>query len=77
MNRVGDIGYLIGSAVLYDVLSTLDFSILYTVLGYQFDYLLEDRWSGIPTNFVSAVDAACLFFLIGVVAKSAQIGLHT
>lgn len=66
MNRIGDIGYLIGVSLLYSSYFSLDFSILYTVLGV--DPMGSD---------VFIFDAVCFFFLLGVIAKSAQVGLHT
>jgi NADH-quinone oxidoreductase subunit L len=70
MNRVGDIGYLIGIALLYTSVSSLDFSVLYVLISVAPETL---SFAVIPHT----VDTICGFLLVGVIAKSAQIGLHT
>ena len=63
MNRVGDIGFIIVISLLYPVWYSLDFDILHIVI--QFTSINVD------------LDFVLGFFIVGVVAKSAQIGIHT
>jgi proton-translocating NADH-quinone oxidoreductase chain L len=71
MNRIGDIGFLIGMSLLFNLCYSLDFSTLVVLLPiyveYNFMYL----------DYFSYLDSLSFFFFIGVVGKSAQIGLHT
>jgi NADH:ubiquinone oxidoreductase subunit 5 (subunit L)/multisubunit Na+/H+ antiporter MnhA subunit len=70
MNRVGDIGFLIGVSLIFSCCYTLDFSVLEVLLP-----VMQEM------NFVyyniSVLDLVCFFFYIGVMGKSAQLGLHT
>src|SRR6185437_8548547 len=74
MNRIGDIGFLIGTSLTFAVFKTLDFETLHGGIA-----ALE----GITPSFTSligtvdALEIICFFLFIGVAGKSAQIGLHT
>jgi NADH-quinone oxidoreductase subunit L len=65
MNRIGDLGLLIGIFIIGSLFSTLDFSTLKTVITSAKD--VNDLWI--------AIAALCLF--IGATGKSAQIPLYT
>ena len=71
MNRIGDIGFLIGVSLLFNLCYSLDFSTLAVLLPiyveYDFMYLY----------YFSYVDTISFFFFVGVIGKSAQLGLHT
>lgn len=75
MNRIGDIGFLIGVSLTFALFKTVDFSALNhlaSVVSQHHPYWIS--WNGINICYL---DAICFFFLIGVVGKSAQLGLHT
>ncbi len=65
MNRIGDLGLLIGIFIIGSLFSTLDFSTLKTIITSAKD--VNDLWI--------AIAALCLF--IGATGKSAQIPLYT
>nr|ABI53792.1 NADH dehydrogenase subunit 5 [Placozoan sp. BZ2423] len=68
VNRVGDVGVILGIVLIYKTIGTLDFSALevgFVVRGRIFD-------SG-PDPFVTIG----ILLLIGCIGKSAQLGLHT
>jgi NADH:ubiquinone oxidoreductase subunit 5 (subunit L)/multisubunit Na+/H+ antiporter MnhA subunit len=72
MNKIGDIFFLLGMMVCYRIFKTLNFSIVFTLAGYLKDYKI------IFLGFsVTGVELMCICFLIGAMAKSAQMGLHT
>ena len=63
VNRIGDMGFVVGLLLLFQQFSTLEFAILS-------DKVVE---GGVNLNLISW---ACLFLFIGVVGKSAQIPLY-
>lgn len=72
LNRIGDFGLMLGLIFLYLVFNTLDFDIIFNIASefgnssiFLFNYPLK------------ILNLAALFLLIGVMGKSAQIGLHT
>ncbi|WP_282787609.1 NADH-quinone oxidoreductase subunit L [Flavobacterium croceum] len=65
MNRIGDLGFLIGIFILGSLFSTLDFSTLKTLIT-----------SGTNAN-VTLLSLAALSLFIGATGKSAQIPLYT
>jgi NADH-quinone oxidoreductase subunit L len=64
MNRIGDLGFLLGMFILYIVFKTLDFKIIFSSLTYEKPGTL-------------AITAATLLLFIGAIGKSAQIPLFT
>jgi NADH-quinone oxidoreductase subunit L len=60
-NRVGDFGFLLAAFLMFWYMGSL-----------QFDQVFEAA-SGVPTGIIAAI---CLFLLIGVTGKSAQIPLY-
>lgn len=75
MNRIGDIGFLIGAALTFTLFKTIDFAALnHLTSNLSEQHPLWICWNGINIGYI---DAICFFFLIGVVGKSAQLGLHT
>lgn len=75
MNRIGDIGFLIGVVLTFTLFKTLDFSVLSVLVSEM--ALEQPYWTLFAGFHVLYLDAICFFFLIGVVGKSAQLGLHT
>ena len=75
VNRIGDIGFLIGIALIYAHCGTLDLASLFG----QNDLLAGAADSGIISNMnrdASWVTIAGLAFFVGAMAKSAQFPLH-
>jgi NADH-quinone oxidoreductase subunit L len=72
MNRIGDIGIIIGIYVIYDMFQTLQFNAIFNIIntGYQKNY---EIWE----NMISGYEIIALLLLFGAIGKSAQIGLHT
>nr|YP_010118122.1 NADH dehydrogenase subunit 5 [Turritopsis lata]QQW46722.1 NADH dehydrogenase subunit 5 [Turritopsis lata] len=62
VNKVGDLGLLLGMMMIFTMLGSLNYNLF------------------IPTNYLISnsylSDLACFFLLVGVIGKSAQIGLH-
>lgn len=72
MNRVGDVGYVLGILTLYSIFSTLDFEPIFAgVRGKQAE-MLE-----IAGGSYNGLTVATLLLFIGAMGKSAQLGLHT
>src|SRR5690606_17567263 len=66
VNRIGDIGFLIGIALVYAHCGTLDLSVLFNQTGTQIAIDKNATW----------VTFAGLAFFLGAMAKSAQFPLH-
>ena len=64
MNKVGDIGVLLGIIMLWIFIGSTDYSTIFSSLNYMFN---NTFW----------LEISALLLLIGVIGKSAQIGLHT
>ena len=72
INRIGDIGFLLGAVLVFVVYNTLDFTVLQLLASPELNTVYFIKSTGIYYQ-----DIICFFFLIGVVGKSAQLGLHT
>ena len=72
MNRIGDIGFLLGAVLVFVVYNTLDFTVLQLLASPELNtvYFMQE-------SAIYYTDVICFFFLVGVVGKSAQLGLHT
>ncbi|NGM72624.1 NADH-quinone oxidoreductase subunit L [Sphingobacterium sp. SGL-16] len=68
MNRIGDLGFLIGLAILFSTFGTLDLVEIFGKDGLFFQGII-DHHSGLIT-------AAGICFFLGAMAKSAQFPLH-
>nr|YP_006665713.1 NADH dehydrogenase subunit 5 [Craspedacusta sowerbii]AEO93238.1 NADH dehydrogenase subunit 5 [Craspedacusta sowerbii] len=64
VNRVGDVGLILGMILIWLTFGTLEFSALFSSSVFL--------WVSDQTLFL-----ICLFLLIGAIGKSAQLGLHT
>jgi len=64
INKVGDIGLLLGIILIWVEIGSLDYD---SIFSYSF-FIVRDNWN---------LDIISLLLLIGVIGKSAQIGLHT
>jgi proton-translocating NADH-quinone oxidoreductase chain L len=67
INRVGDYGLLIGTCLLFALTNTLDIFTNFAAIP----VLIKQNF------FYESIQIICLLFFIGVVGKSAQIGLQT
>lgn len=75
MNRVGDICFIIAIALVYHSFYTLDFHIL-PLLTPWINLFYETNFEFF--NYECSLETLiCFCILLGVVAKSAQVGLHT
>jgi proton-translocating NADH-quinone oxidoreductase chain L len=72
VNRIGDLGFLIATALIFFLFRSLEFSVIFP-LAIFFEsaqiVLFSTKWS-----FISLI---CFFLFIGSCGKSAQLGLHT
>ena len=64
INKVGDIGLLLAIVLIWIEVGSLDYD---SIFSYSF-FIIKDNWS---------LDLISVLLLIGVIGKSAQIGLHT
>jgi len=72
INRIGDFFLTVGILSIYIVFKTLDFSVIFSLLPYTFNYTLSFL------NFsIDAVTLVSFFLFMGAMGKSAQIGLHS
>jgi len=72
VNRIGDIGFVLGALTLFILFGTFDFSSMFELMeAHQNDLFY---FLGLP---VHALTLASFLLFIGAMAKSAQIGLHT
>lgn len=70
VNRVGDFGFILGIALVFSHISSLDYADLFANIA-----LLNIHISWLPTGW-KILDMVGLLFFIGAMAKSAQIPLH-
>lgn len=68
INRVGDYGLLIGICLLFSLTQSIDIFTNFLIVP----LLIKQK-----IFFYDSIQIVCLLFFIGVVGKSAQIGLHT
>ena len=70
INRVGDMFFILGIAMIYSAFGSFDFKTIFTNIDYIDSYNLENYFG------LTYIDFSCLFLFIGAMAKSAQIPLH-
>jgi len=74
VNRVGDMGFLLGIAIVFYYFNTLDYQTIFanvdSIAAAKPLFQLSDNWS------VSGMTLACILLFIGAMGKSAQIPLH-
>lgn len=71
MNRVGDWGLTIGILYIYGVYQNVEYSIISGMGGVMMGE------GGITGSYMRGIEVMTVYILIGAIAKSAQIGLHT
>lgn len=72
VNRIGDLGFLLGIAVIFDQLNTLDYATVFAGAPTLLDHTIA-FW---PGTACSALTLACVLLFIGAMGKSAQVPLH-
>jgi NADH-quinone oxidoreductase subunit L len=72
LNRVGDFGLLLGFISLYYFFGTVDYSVIFMLIGYMCD--LHFLFLNFQINILSYIS---ILIFIGVMSKSAQFGLHS
>lgn len=72
VNRIADIGFVLGMITLFVIFGTLDFNDLFSLAQEHH----EDSFHFLNTEY-HALTLACIMLFIGAMGKSAQIGLHT
>ena len=70
VNRVGDLGFLLGMFLIYSTFGTLDFETLRSVVG-EFGH-----GGGAIRVDVDAITSICLLLFVGCMGKSAQVPLY-
>lgn len=65
VNRVGDVGLVLGRFVIYDTFQSLDYGVVFAMTPIR------------AQDYPNAILIACLLLFVGAVGKSAQLGLHT
>ncbi|KAM9999471.1 hypothetical protein ACTFIY_002726, partial [Dictyostelium cf. discoideum] len=71
LNRFGDFGLFFGILLVFLVFKSVDFSVIFTVAPFITEYTLN--LLGYEVNAITLIGS---FIVIGVVGKSAQLGLH-
>ena len=72
VNRIGDVGFVLGILTLFVIFGTLDFTAIFELV----DAHQNDTFTFLNGQYHALTLASFLFF-IGAMGKSAQIGLHT
>lgn len=79
MNRIGDIGFLVGIMIIYGQFHTLDIDALFGENGLIISSIIKDNFWVYGTQQIPEIwlTLAGIGFFIGAMAKSAQFPLHT
>ena len=72
VNRIGDLGLILGIFLTYFTFKSLDFTIVFSLTPY-FSY----KYLYIYNNYFPVLEIISFFMFIGAMGKSAQLGLHT
>ncbi|MGE3921051.1 MAG: NADH-quinone oxidoreductase subunit L, partial [Gammaproteobacteria bacterium] len=72
VNRIGDLGFIVGIAAILDYCNTLDYSTVFT----QASYLASTSIQVLPGLHWSLLSVICILLFIGAMGKSAQMPLH-
>jgi proton-translocating NADH-quinone oxidoreductase chain L len=72
INKIGDSFFLLGLLIIFHIYRTLDFAIIFSLTP----YLVNKYFLFCGFNCL-IIDTICFFLFIGVMTKSAQLGLHT
>jgi len=69
VNRVGDLGFVLGIGLIYTYCGSLDYSVVFAKAGAL-------AATGLPATGGSVITAICICLFIGAMGKSAQFPLH-
>ena len=72
VNRVGDLGFLIGIAAIYQYFGTLDYAAVFAIAP-QLANTTVQVLPGVSTGVITLI---CILLFVGAMAKSAQVPLH-
>ncbi len=72
VNRVGDLGFILGIAAILDYFGSVDFNAVFV----QAPQLVHTTISILPGSSWSIITVICLLLFIGAMGKSAQVPLH-
>lgn len=72
VNRVGDLGFLLGLAAILDYFNTLDYATVFNNAA----NLANTSISLFPNTHASIITVICILLFIGAMGKSAQVPLH-
>lgn len=71
INRIGDFGLALGLFAFYSVFRSLNYNVIFALVSYVQEFKILFLGS-----VYSSIDVICILVFIGVMAKSAQLGLH-
>jgi NADH:ubiquinone oxidoreductase subunit 5 (subunit L)/multisubunit Na+/H+ antiporter MnhA subunit len=72
LNRVGDLGLILGILLIFSTFKSLDYSTVFSMIP------LMCNTSIVFLNIkLHVLDLICFFIFVGAIGKSAQLGLHT
>lgn len=72
VNRVGDFGFILGIALIFSVVGSLDYSAVFA----QASFLSQEQINLIGSHSWSLATVICLLLFVGAMGKSAQVPLH-
>lgn len=72
VNRVGDFGFILGIAAIFNYFNSIDYASVFT----RVPLLVDTYISIIPGTEWSVISVACILLFIGAMGKSAQVPLH-
>jgi NADH-quinone oxidoreductase subunit L len=72
VNRVGDLGFLLGIAAVYMTFNTLDYAAVFAIAPQMADKTIQ-VWPGVDWNVMTLIG---ILLFIGAMGKSAQVPLH-
>jgi len=72
VNRVGDLGFLLGIAAIYKTFGSLDYAAVFAIAPQYTTQTLEIV-SGVNWNLITLI---CILLFVGAMGKSAQVPLH-
>ena len=72
VNRVGDLGLILGIAAIYFLTGSLDYDVVFNSVSSILNFNIM-----VFNYTVPCIEIICFLLFIGAMGKSAQIGLHT
>ncbi len=73
VNRLGDFGFIIGIAAVFNFFGTLDYSTIFSEVD---NFAASGKWLELAGIQISPLTFICLFLFMGAMGKSAQMPLH-